>query len=302
MRVHPFVAAGVLAVGLSALPLTSLSLTRASITGGAALVIGHRADAAGAPENTLAAVDRAHGLGIDWVENDVQRTKDDHLIVMHDATLNRTTNAKSLYPGRSPWKIADFTLAEIERLDAGSWFGKGFAGERVPTLDAYLARVDHNRQNLLLEIKNPELYAGLAGQIATRLRADGWLDAAHMRHRLMVQSFDAGSLRAFHQRCPEVKTGLLGNPPARGLARYTAYVDTINPDASHLTNGYIAAVHAVKGDHGKRLEVYPWIVDDTAEARKLTRLGANGIITNRPDVIHAALAGRAATRPAGTRR
>ena len=302
MRIRPFVAVSGLVLGVSALPLTTLSLTHTSTARGAAVTIGHRGAAGSAPENTLAAVDMARRLGVDWVENDVQRTKDGQLVVMHDATLNRTTDARTLYPGRSPWKVADFTLADIERLDAGSWFGRGFAHQRVPTLDAYLARVDHNRQNLLLEIKNPRLYPGLARRIAARLRADGWLDAAHARRRLMVQSFDAGALEAFHRLCPGVRTGLLGNPPVGRLRRYTGYVDTINPDASRLTNGYIAAVRAVRGDHGKRLEVYPWIVDDPAEAVALTRLGANGIITNRPGAIRAALAGHATARPAGARR
>ncbi len=302
MRVRPYVAAGALALGLSAVPLTTLAFTHASSTHVAAVAIGHRGDAADAPENTMAAVDRAHRAGVDWVENDVQRTRDGQLVVMHDATLDRTTDARARYPHRAPWRIADFTLAEIERLDAGSWFGGGFTGQRVPTLDGYLRRIERNHQSLLLEIKNPRLYPGITRQIAGRLRAVGWLDAVHVRDRLMVQSFDADALRDFHRLCPGVTTGLLGNPPVRGIHRYTGYVDTINPDASRLTKGYIAAVRAVGGDHGKRLRVYPWVVDDGEQARALARLGASGIITNRPEALRAALAGGAAARPAGGHR
>ncbi len=85
------------------------------------VAIGHRGVPSEAPENTLASIDRAARLGTVWVENDVQRTKDGALIVMHDTTLARTTDVKKRYPGRSPWKVADFTLAEIEKLDAGGW-------------------------------------------------------------------------------------------------------------------------------------------------------------------------------------
>lgn len=302
MRIRPLVAVSGLAVALSALPFTTWTLTRATVRPVATVTIGHRGADTQAPENTLASIDAAHRLGVDWVENDVQRTRDDRLVVVHDTTLTRTTNARSLYPGRSPWKVADFTLAEVERLDAGSWFGKRFAGERIPTLDTYLRRIDHNRQNLLLEIKNPALYPGVARQIAARLRADGWLDTAHRERRLMVQSFDAGALAAFHRLVPGVRTGFLGGPPAGRLARYAAYVDTINPDASHLTGRYISAVHAVRGDHGKPLRVYPWTVDDTTRAVALSRLGADGVITDRPAAVRAALAADTARRSPGARR
>lgn len=289
MRVRPVVAVSGLALGLAVQPLTALApATSAPLA--PAVVVGHRGAPLRAPENTLASIDAARGLGVGWVENDVQRTRDGRLVVIHDATLNRTTDVATRYPGRSPWKVADFTLAEIEGLDAGSWFDRHFAGERIPTLDAYLRRVEHNRQNLLLEIKNPELYPGIARQIAGRLRADGWLDAGHLARRLMVQSFDADALRDFHEASPGARTGLLGNPPADRLGTYAGYLDTVNPDATHLTDGYIAAVHAVRGDHGRPMQVYAWTVDDPARAVALVRGGANGVITNRPDAVRAALA------------
>lgn len=290
MRIRPLLAFSGVALGLSVLPFTGLSHARPPAPTAEVLTIGHRGAPDRAPENTLASIDAAHRLGVQWVENDVQRTEDGRLIVMHDATLRRTTNAASVHPRRSPWRISDFTLAEIERLDAGSWFSPRFAGERVPTLDAYLRRLDHNHQSLLLEIKNPQLYPGIAQQIAARLTADGWTDPGHLRNRLMVQSFGAGALRDFHRACPGARTGLLGAPPVGQLKRYAAYVDSVNPDASHLTRAYVAAVHAVKGDHGTPLRVFPWTVDSPAKAVALARLGVAGVITDRPDVIRTALA------------
>ncbi|NED08346.1 glycerophosphodiester phosphodiesterase, partial [Streptomyces sp. SID6648] len=82
----------------------------------------------------------------------------------HDESLARTTDVEEVFPDRSPWKVKDFTAAEIARLDAGSWFGPEYAGARVPTLEQYLNRLDRNHQKLLLELKSPGLYPGIEQQ------------------------------------------------------------------------------------------------------------------------------------------
>lgn len=139
----------------------------------APVVFAHRGASAYAPENTLAAVDKADALGFDWVENDVQFTKDGVLVVVHDTDLRRTTDAEEVFPDRTSWAVKDFTAAEIARLDAGSWFGPRFAGTRVPTLKQYLDRVERNRQKLLLEIKSPEIYPGIEKETLRVLRQKG---------------------------------------------------------------------------------------------------------------------------------
>lgn len=95
------------------------------------IAVGHRGTVHLAPENTLAAFRKAIELGVDLVEIDVRETRDGHLIIMHDATVDRTTNGKG--------RVTDLTLEEIKRLDAGSWFSPKFAGEPVPTLDEALS-------------------------------------------------------------------------------------------------------------------------------------------------------------------
>ncbi|KNB52617.1 glycerophosphodiester phosphodiesterase [Streptomyces caatingaensis] len=252
--------------------------------------IGHRGVPVQAPENTLASIDRAARLGIGWVENDVQRTKDGALVVIHDTTLTRTTDVRKRFPDRAPWRVGDFTLAEIRKLDAGSWFGHRFAGEKVPTLDRYLRRVDHNRQRLLLEIKAPELYPGVERQIADTLRRTGWLDRRHVGGRLVVQSFSAPSLKAFHALRPEVRTGFLGAPRATDLPRYAAFADQINPDHTKVTADWVRKVHGLTGPHGRRLEISAWTVDDPRRAVALARMGVDAIISNAAHVVAGALA------------
>ncbi|GAA4816989.1 glycerophosphodiester phosphodiesterase [Streptomyces ziwulingensis] len=273
---------------LGAALLAPVSAARAAHDGDGPVVVAHRGACAYAPENTLAAVDKAAELGVDWVENDVQRTKDGALVVLHDDSLRRTTDVEEVFPGRAPWKVRDFTAAEIARLDAGSWFGAAHAGARVPTLEQYVARVELHHQKLLLEIKNPELYPGIERQTLDVLANQGWLDRRHVSGRLVVQSFSADSVRTVHRTRPSVRTGLLGAPAVSELPAYAEFTDQINPSYTALSLGYVSAVQAFTGPHGRPLEVFAWTVDDPAEARRTAGYGVDGIITNRPDTVREA--------------
>ncbi|MCS0603312.1 glycerophosphodiester phosphodiesterase [Streptomyces sp. LP11] len=251
-------------------------------------VVAHRGASAYAPENTLASIDKAARLGFTWVENDVQRTKDGELVVIHDDSLERTTNVEDVFPGRAPWKVKDFTAAEIARLDAGSWFAPVYAGTRVPTLEQYMRRVEHNHESLVLEIKNPELYPGIEQQILKLLGNEGWLGRGHLG-RLVVQSFSADSVRTVHELKPALTTAYLGTPSLSQLHDYARFIDLVNPSYDTISLRYVAAVHAVDGPHGRPLGVFAWTVNDAATARKVDGYKVDGVITNKPDVVRAAL-------------
>ncbi|MFJ1613116.1 glycerophosphodiester phosphodiesterase [Streptomyces sp. NPDC088251] len=268
--------------------IRTVSARTADTKPGAPVVFAHRGASAYAPENTLAAVDKADALGFDWVENDVQFTKDGVLVVVHDTDLKRTTDVEEVFPDRAPWAVKDFTAAEIARLDAGSWFGPQFAGARVPTLKQYLDRIERNHQNLLLEIKSPEIYPGIEKETLRVLRQKGWLDREHVKHRLVVQSFGADSVKKVHQQRPDVTTGFLGTPAVADLASYAAFTDQINPSYTSVSADYVKAVHALKGAHGKKLRVNTWTVNDAASAAKVAGFGVDGIITNTPDAVRGA--------------
>ncbi|CAM5328385.1 MULTISPECIES: glycerophosphodiester phosphodiesterase [Streptomyces] len=273
--------------GSSASP--RLSVRPVAGPGGGPVLVAHRGASGYAPENTLAGIDKAREMGVRWVENDVQRTKDGVLVVVHDTTLARTTDAEEVFPDRSPWNVRDFTFREITRLDAGSWFGPRYRGAKVPTLDQFLERMSRQRLNLLLELKAPELYPGIERETLTALRRAGWLDRSHVRNRLVVQSFGADAVRRVHQLRPDVKTGFLGTPAQAELPAYAAFADQINPTHSAVTASYVDAVQALKGPHGKPLEVYTWTVNDAATARRVNDAGVDGVITNFPDVVKDAI-------------
>ncbi|MFA1538011.1 glycerophosphodiester phosphodiesterase [Actinomadura monticuli] len=255
--------------------------------------VAHRGASAYAPENTLAAFRLARTQRADMFELDVQETRDHQLVIMHDTTLGRTTNAEDVYPDRAPWKVADFTLAEIQKLDAGSWFAAKYAGERVPTLPQVLTAMRGKGLGLLLEIKSPALYPGIEGRIAAALkRSPSWLRYDPRERRLAVQSFDWESVRRFHAVLPRVPTGLLGTPKAEQLPELASYADQINPTFGDLTESYVGQVHAA------RMDVLTWTINDRGDMEKAAGLGVDGIITNRPDVLRQVLEESRAARAA----
>jgi glycerophosphoryl diester phosphodiesterase len=233
-------------------------------------VYAHRGASAVAPENTLAAFDRAAGVA-GFVELDVQRCRSGELVVVHDTTLDRTTDVETVFPDRPARAVGDFTLAELRRLDAGSWFSTEFAGERIPTLAEVLDFLRDRDLGLLLEAKSPE--PGAAGQIADELLRNRWI----LRDRLVVQSFDDDFVREFRSVFPRATLGLLGAPA--DVEPWVRIVDQINPHHVELQQSYVDSIH------NAGLSVNPWTVDEPADIARMIDLGVDGIITNTPDRV-----------------
>lgn len=242
------------------------------------LSYAHRGASAYAPENTIAAFTRAREMGAEFVEVDVHRSQDGHLVILHDATLERTTNARTMYPGREPWTVRDFTLAELQRLDAGSWFDARFAGVTIPTLDEALAFLTAHEMGVLIDAKAPARYPGLAEQIAYSLRAHPKLLLGGAR-RVVVQSLDWEFIRQFRAILPRVSVGLLGSPRTEDLEGFARFADQVNPMHTALDSAYVAEVHRVG------MSVTAWTVNDKEAIAKVVALGVDGIITDAPDLI-----------------
>ncbi|MFB4276738.1 MULTISPECIES: glycerophosphodiester phosphodiesterase [unclassified Nonomuraea] len=236
--------------------------------------IAHRGGSALAPENTIAACEVARKRGADVCEFDVQQTKDHRLVLMHDETLARTTDVEKVFPRRSPWRVSDFTLAEIQRLDAGSWFSQRYRGERVPTLLEALQKVRGTGARLLLEIKHAPRSPDIDRRVAAELQEnrESW-----SADRLTVQAFGWPSMRVLNDMVPDVPIALLGKPPAARLAELARYADGITLPHDGLTTRYVKKVH----DRGMR--VYTWTADRPAVMGRLISYGVDGIMTNRPD-------------------
>ncbi|MFC7382142.1 glycerophosphodiester phosphodiesterase [Sphaerisporangium rhizosphaerae] len=265
--------------GPAAAVLNPASAVSAATAATASVVtVAHRGASADAPENTISAFRLAREQGADMFELDVQETRDHKLVLMHDTTLTRTTDVERVFPGRAPWRVRDLTLAQIRKLDAGSWFAARYKDEPVPTLGETLRAMDGGGLGLLLEIKAPELYPGIEARVAAELRREAsWLQPG----RLVVQSFGWASMRGFHRIMPRVPIGLLGTPSTTQLPGLARFARQVNPPYGNLTARYVRWVH----DHG--MEVFAWTVDDVGTMRRLISYGVDGIITNRPGLADA---------------
>jgi len=243
-------------------------------------VVAHRGSSGAAPENTLAAIKLALDHRSDTVENDIQRTSDGELVIMHDVTLTRNTDVEEVFPDRAPWNVGDFTLAEIKRLDAGSWFAPEFAGQRVPTLEQWVKAVGR-RAGMLLEPKSPELYPGIEQDLDKELRSLPDFNRALRAGKVAVQSFNHEWLRAYADLAPDVPVGLLyGNKPTDSdIAAASTWAEQVNPALGVIDEATVDAIHAAD------METHVWTVNAGQDMRRAINWDVDGIITNYPQVL-----------------
>lgn len=254
---------------------------------GQVLNVAHRGASAHAPENTLSAVRLGIARDADLVELDVQRSKDGALVLVHDTTLTRTTNVQQLFPDRAPWLVGDFTHEEILRLDAGSWKSPNFAGEKVPTLAEAIEVLWPSRAGLLLELKAATLYPGIVPEVAYAMQdIRGYVESATAARRLVVQSFCHTAMNDYKALEPSVPVGLLGTPTRAQLPELATWADQINPSHHTVDAAYVAAVHRTG------MACMVWTVDRVPAMRRALDMGVDGVITNRPDVLHGVLLDR----------
>jgi glycerophosphoryl diester phosphodiesterase len=233
------------------------------------LVIAHRGDSRACPENTLPAFESAVAVGSDLVELDYVHSADGVPVVLHDDTLDRTTNACDVFSGM---KISakSKTLEELLRLDAGTWFGANFAGTKLPTLEQALETIQRGSVTLI------ERKQGDAATCVELLKRKGLLE------EVVVQAFDWTFLEDCHKLAPELAIGALGFKDFRSDAlpkiEKTGAV-AIGWEAKSLTPEAIGQMK----DAGYK--VWAWTVDDPAHAQRLIEAGADGIITNVPGKI-----------------
>jgi glycerophosphoryl diester phosphodiesterase len=237
-------------------------------------VIGHRGAAGAAPENTLAGIRKAKELGASWIEFDVKLTSDGHAILFHDDRLERTTD------GHGP--VAAATLAEIRRLDAGSWFGPAFRGEPVPTFDEALMLCVELGLGINVEIKPcRHREVETAGVTVAALRR-GWPQDMPMP---VVSSFAPECLRVAREVAPEFPRGYLASRlPRRWQALLAEYgCATLHLDRRWLGGPQRAAVTAAG------VAVVLYTVNDGERARQHLALGITSVITDHIDRVLAAI-------------
>lgn len=283
--------AGILALGLIALACAGAALTESAVTR-SPLVIAHRGAAASAPEHTIAAYDRAVELRADYIELDVHRTRDGALVVIHDATLDRTVRGAA---GDCTGRVVDRTLAQIESCDAGSWFNTAyptlarseFAGLRVPRLASVLNRY-HALTGLYMETKDPDSYPGIEGELVALLKAYGVKAGPQGSPGVFIQSFSKTSLLRVRQLDPDLQ--LIQLFGAMDPSAITAQLSDIRTYASGIgvrKEDVTAAL--VESAHASCLLLHAYTSDDPAEMQSLLAMGVDGIFSGRPGELRGAV-------------
>lgn len=227
-------------------------------------VMAHRGLSADAPENTLYAFSDAISVGADFIELDVQQTRDGVLVVMHDSNLKRTTGVNK--------NIWDVDYADIQNLDAGSWFDPAYANARIPTLEETLQFVD-KRAKLNIEIK-PTKHGSdtLEQDVAELITRYQYTDACY------VTSFSYGSLKKVKEANPEIRTGYLMSV-AYGQFYSLKYADAFSLNKVFVTSQVVNAAH----QQGK--QIFAWTVNSMSEVRSLCNLHVDSIITDDPVMV-----------------
>ena len=231
-------------------------------------IIAHRGASGVAPENTFAAIRRAAELGAHWVEVDVRRTASGHLILMHDATLTRTTNGRG--------KIAATPYEKIANLDAGGWFSPDFAGEPVPTLEAFIRLAGELGLYVNIEIKAETGEAEAVGRAVATLLRDQWPSD---RPPPLISSFSLEVLHGATQMAPNLPRGLAVNrvPDTVTLCKQAIECVSVHVDHRFLTQAKTARL--IKNGY----TVLAYTVNRPARAKTLYAWGVAAIFTDYPE-------------------
>jgi glycerophosphoryl diester phosphodiesterase len=266
------------------------------------LVIAHRGARSLAPENTLAAARKALEVGADMWELDVAVTADGELVLMHDDTLDRTCNAKDAFPGRAPWQVWDFTLAEIQTLDCGSWFNasdpfdqiqagnvsqdaqRSYTGEPAPTLRAALEFTRENdwRVNVELKAQPSAILDSMIIEKAVDLIEELGMDD---NGQVVISSFNHDYLRVIRDRNANIPLQAITSQLIRDLPEYLAGLgaQACNPRWNTWSYARLGELQ----EQGVRFNV--WTVNDELTLRALINTGVHGIITDFPQTLIALL-------------
>ncbi len=233
------------------------------------LVIAHRGCRAAYPENTLAAFEGAVAAGAPMMELDVTLSRDRQVVVMHDDSVNRTTDGSGT--------VRNLTLSALKRLDAGAWFHSRFAGERIPTLAEVLDGVGR-RILINIEIK-PEAFEPADPPDAIERQVAELVQARHLEGRVLLSSFESRVLARLAERQNSPALAVLSERPGNEeTRRFCTSVRAVSwhPDFRCLDRDQVAMMQEAG------LRVFPYTVNDPAEMKKVLHMGVDGLITDDP--------------------
>ncbi len=305
-------AAGLALLGLLltlAVPAGSASAKEKPPEDARVLNVGHRGASGYAPEHTIPAYDLTLRLGADYIEQDLQLTKDGVLVGLHDETLDRTARptAESA-PGDCTGLVREKTLAQIKTCDVGSWFNEAYpqyarpeyVGLRIPTLEEVFRRY-RKRTNYYIETESPESAPGMEEELVRLMDEYRLTGPAAEKWQVLIQSFSPASLQKVHAIDPSLSliqlfSGSETSATIQAKLDATAsYAVGIGPSKSDVDRPLVDAAHA------RCLDVHPYTVNETPEMKELVSIGVDGMFTNFPDRLEDVLGKEAANGKTGAR-
>jgi glycerophosphoryl diester phosphodiesterase len=294
-------------VALLAAPAVGAAPDKASTTDSTVLNIGHRGASGYAPEHTITAYDLALEQGADYIEIDLQMTKDGVLVAMHDETLDRTADAPEGVPKRfCSGPVIKRTLEQIRMCDVGSWFNEtypeyadeDYVGLQIPTLEEIFQRYGTS-VNYYIETKNPEAAPGMEEELLRLMEEYGLTEPAEENWQVLIQSFSAESLMTIHEMNSELpliqlySSSETSESIQASLAEVSTYAVGIGPSKTDVDAALVEAAHALC------LDVHPYTVNEPEEMEALIALGVDGMFTNFPDRLEELLGKSAAEGKTG---
>lgn len=233
-------------------------------------ILAHRGLSSLAPENTLAAFEKAHQMGFDWLEFDVRLTKDHHPVIFHDETLNRTTNAKGL--------LSHKTYHQLQHIDAGRWFNKAFAGEPIPSLEHVLLFMKTHHLKAVVEIKPTKGSDVITAEKTIATIQKYW--PTGLKH-MIVASFSLPSLITVKKLLPRQAIGFGLHTWDNDSLELIKALDCFSIHVNHL----ILSRKRMEILRQTGCHVLAYTIDDPKRAAKLKKMGVDGFFSNTPEKL-----------------
>jgi len=235
-------------------------------------IVAHRGASYVAPENTLASINLAWEMNADAVEIDIYLTVDQQIIVSHDSDTARATGIEMSIPKSN--------FEDLRKLDAGKWKDAAYTGEKLPTLEEVLKTIPKGKR-ILMEVKcGPEVIPIFLDQLKKSRKSD---------KQVAVISFNIDVIRAIKEVRPRMKAYWLTVPTPGSADALIAAIKKIKADGLDLASTDAIDAEFVRKVHDAKLKLYIWTVDDTTTGKRLADYGVDGITTNKPDQMLAAI-------------
>jgi glycerophosphoryl diester phosphodiesterase len=260
------------------------------------VLVAHRGSSYTAPESTVPAVKKAVESRVDYIELDVQRTKDGELVISHDTNLLRLTNAKNMFPDRDNYELQNFTLKELRLLNYGAWFNvkypkrakAGYSRLTIMTLEQVLEFIDpvNTGVGLALELKSPYLYEGIEKEITDILAEKEIYESKNKSPHILFLSFSPASLKRLSELRPDSPRILLTKRNFVSPRRWRGWLDITEEVADGIgPKGHVSFPWYIGTAHKRGLFVFPYVINRSWQLKIFSWFSADGYITDRAEML-----------------